>query len=70
LPTLRQGWGIKPAPPHKDVRLLQQRLGIEADGRFGKQTDTAVREYQRRNGLKIDGVVGEKTWASLFAVRS
>lgn len=70
LPVLRKGWGMLPAPPHNDVRLLQQRLGITADGRFGTQTDKAVREFQRRNGLLQDGVVGEKTWAALFAVRA
>lgn len=70
LPELRRGWGIKPAPPNKDVMLLQQRLGISSDGRFGADTDAAVRDYQRRNGLKVDGIVGEKTWASLFAVRA
>ena len=70
LPTLKKGWGMKPAPPHKDVVLLQQRLGINADGRFGPGTDAAVRTFQRRNGLSVDGIVGQKTWAALFAVRA
>lgn len=66
LPTLRKGWGMPPAPPHADVRTLQLRLGIAADGRFGAGTDAAVRAFQRSKGLQVDGIVGEKTWAALF----
>lgn len=67
LPVLRRGAGIKPKPPSNDVKLLQQRLGIAADGQFGSGTDAAVRTFQARNGLQVDGIVGEKTWAALFA---
>jgi hypothetical protein len=79
LPTLRYGRGLKPAAPDKDVVLLQQKLGITADGRFGKDTRTAVSNFQakqvnaQRPGWKlsdIDGVVGPQTWTALFAVRA
>jgi N-acetylmuramoyl-L-alanine amidase len=59
--------GMKPQAPHGDVKLLQQKLGISADGRFGPGTRAAVVAYQTRNGLAADGIVGPKTWASLFA---
>lgn len=70
LPLLKRGAGIKPKPPDENVRLLQQKLGIAADGQFGAGTETAVRTFQRRNGLTPDGIVGPKTWVALFAVRA
>ena len=56
-----------------DVRLIQQRLydlGYltgAVDGKFGLQTQKAVRAFQRAHKLgKIDGKVGEQTLAALF----
>jgi len=51
------------------VRLLQQRLGIAADGQFGPGTRTAVLTFQRSRGLTADGIVGPNTWAKLFATQ-
>jgi len=67
LPTLRRGDGIKPKPPNPDVKLMQQKLGIHDDGQFGKDTDAALRAYQKSHGLKVDGECGPKTWTSLLA---
>jgi N-acetyl-anhydromuramyl-L-alanine amidase AmpD len=36
------------------------------DGDFGKNTDTAVKLYQKNNGLAVDGVVGKGTWNKLL----
>jgi putative chitinase len=47
------------------VRLLQQKLGISADGNFGPGTEGAVKEWQSKNGLIADGIVGEATMAKL-----
>lgn len=48
------------------VVMVQRRLGITADGIFGRQTRHAVIAWQQAHGLDADGVVGPKTWASLF----
>ena len=49
----------------EDVKKVQNFLGITADGDFGPNTDTAVREYQSENNLTVDGIVGQQTWASM-----
>jgi peptidoglycan hydrolase-like protein with peptidoglycan-binding domain len=70
LSMLRRGDGIKPKAPNADVRVLQQKLGIAADGQFGAGTETSVKAYQKGHGLPADGIVGPQTWSSLFAVRA
>lgn len=66
LPVLRRGDGIAPHAPVREVRLLQNYLHIPVDGRFGADTDKAVRDFQKSHGLAVDGVVGKATWAALF----
>lgn len=36
-----------------------------ADGDFGKNTETAVKAFQKDHGLKVDGIIGEQTWNAL-----
>lgn len=48
------------------VRLLQEEIGVEADGIFGARTEDAVRIFQAAHGLMADGVVGPKTWDVLL----
>lgn len=50
------------------VSFLQSRLGLAADqqdGRFGTQTDAALRAVQQAHGLTVDGVYGPATNAAL-----
>ena len=35
------------------------------DGKYGKQTEKAVKKFQDEHGLVVDGIVGVKTWAML-----
>jgi hypothetical protein len=54
------------------VRLLQELLvkagyKISVDGHFGKNTDKAVKEFQKKNNLVVDGIVGTKTWIKLVS---
>ena len=37
------------------VRRLQAKLGIEADGEFGPNTEKALKDWQTKNGLSADG---------------
>lgn len=48
-----------------DVKLLQRKLYVTADGIFGKITREAVKAFQLVNGLTVDGVAGPKTWSRL-----
>lgn len=67
FPTLRRG------SKGSYVSLLQTMLmnkgynigACGIDGDFGKDTETAVKQFQRDWGLDVDGVVGEKTWNKL-----
>lgn len=50
----------------EDVKKLQQKLGLGADGIFGPGTESAVKKWQAANGLTADGIVGEGTWGKMF----
>lgn len=48
------------------VQLIQEALGLDADGIFGKGTEAAVKEWQESNGLVADGIVGPLTLEKLL----
>ena len=50
-----------------DVKKLQAKLGLGADGIFGAGTAAAVKKWQADNGLTADGVVGDGTWGKMFS---
>ena len=61
-PTIREG------AQGNITKLLQEKLGVNADGDFGPLTKQAVINFQYANGLVADGVVGVKTWAKLLGL--
>ena len=52
------------------VAEVQRALGINDDGKFGPQTQQAVKDFQAANGLEVDGIVGPKTLAALNAPKT
>lgn len=49
------------------VKILQDFLGLEPDGKFGDETYKSLLKYQDENELEVDGVCGKQTWSSFFA---
>ena len=45
----------------RDVKDLQEFLGIKADGVFGRGTEKSVKNFQKENNLRVDGIVGPAT---------
>ncbi len=41
---------------------------VVPDGRFNRQTENAVKEFQRLNGLLVDGIVDNDTWDKIIEV--
>ena len=48
-----------------EVELLQELLGINKDGEFGRQTKSCVQEFQRAMDIESDGIVGDITKGKL-----
>ena len=56
---------LKKGSKGSDVVLLQQKLGIKADGIFGSATKEAVKRFKSAHGCTPDGIVGPHTWEAL-----
>ena len=56
---------LKKGSRGKEVKQLQEALGIGADGIFGSGTEASVKQFQKDNGLVVDGIVGSKTWETI-----
>ena len=50
------------------TKLMQQKVGVSADGIFGNGTKQAVINYQKSKGLVADGIVGRNTWRKLLGL--
>jgi len=53
-----------------DVKKLQTKLGLTADGSFGPKTEAAVNAWLTKNGLTPDGTItsANKSWELMFGV--
>lgn len=57
---------LKVGSTGEDVKKIQSKLGLTADGSFGPATEAAVKKWQAANGLTADGVVGDASWNKMF----
>ena len=48
------------------VKIMQEALGIGADGIFGPGTERALKTWQKENGLTADGIAGPATFSKLL----
>lgn len=52
----------------KNIQSALKNAGFYAgtiDGKIGRKTKEAIKEFQKANELKSDGVVGKQTWSKL-----
>lgn len=71
VPTISKNRNSK----HSVVRIVQSHLinlgysmpKYGADGIFGSETETAVKQFQKDKGLTSDGIIGHATWRKLLA---
>jgi peptidoglycan hydrolase-like protein with peptidoglycan-binding domain len=64
-PTLKKG---AKGQAVKDLQESLKALGLapgSIDGVFGKQTEDAVKAFQKLTGLEVDGVAGPITWLNI-----
>jgi putative chitinase len=50
----------------EEVKKLQAKLGLAADGVFGPGTEKEVKKWQIEHDLTPDGLVGDGTWSKMF----
>ena len=67
-PTIRRG---SSGVYVKELQTILSKAGYNIgatgiDGKFGRRTETAVKEFQQANNLTADGIVGKATWSALL----
>ena len=50
------------------TKIVQRVVGTTVDGKCGKNTEQAIKNYQAANGLLADGKCGVKTWMKILNV--
>ena len=56
---------LKKGSKGEEVKQLQAKLGLAADGVFGPGTEKQLKAWQTKNGLTADGIAGPATLAKL-----
>ncbi len=59
---------VKEIPTARQIQAALKNAGYYSgviDGKLGKQSRQAIRDFQKANNLAVDGKVGKKTWAAL-----
>ena len=56
---------LKVGSTGENVKKVQKKLSLDADGIFGLVTKQAVEAWQTENGLVADGIVGPKTFKAM-----
>ena len=59
---------LKKGSKGEEVKKLQAKLGLAADGIFGAGTESKLKEWQKKNGLSADGIAGPATLTKLGVV--
>jgi putative chitinase len=59
---------LKNGSTGENVKQLQTKLNLAADGVYGPNTESKVKEWQAANGLPVDGVIGDDDWNKMFTV--
>ena len=50
------------------TKIIQEVIGVTADGKFGNDTRAAVVKWQAANGLVADGAVGLNSWKRMLGI--
>ena len=50
----------------KTIEFIQKLVGAKVDGKFGPETESKVKEWQKSNGLKDDGIIGKNTLTKIL----
>jgi putative chitinase len=61
---------LKKGSKGEEVKKLQAKLGLTADGVFGPGTEAKLKEWQMKNGLSADGIAGPATLSKLGVTTS
>lgn len=56
---------LKKGMAGEPVKLLQEKLGVTADGQFGPATEKALRDYQAKEKIVVDGIAGPDTFTHM-----
>lgn len=68
MENLDKAGETKERPSARQIQAALKNAGYYEgviDGKIGRQSRQAIRDFQKANNLSVDGKVGKKTWAAL-----